>query len=71
MGELKGEFKMKDATAAIYSQGGDPCIIDFNFEGKNITLKEKGSCGNRRGMQCFFDDTFTKKQETKPAKKRK
>ncbi len=71
VGELKGEFKMKDATTAAYNQGGDPCIIDFSFEGNDITLKEKGSCGNRRGMQCFFDDTFTKKKEPKAAKKRK
>lgn len=71
VGELKGEFKMKDATTAAYNQGGDPCVIDFSFEGNDITLKEKGSCGNRRGMQCFFDDTFTKKKEPKSAKKRK
>lgn len=71
VGELKGEFKMKDASTAVYNQGGDPCVIDFNFEGNDITLKEKGSCGNRRGMQCFFDDTFTKKKETKASKKKK
>jgi hypothetical protein len=65
IGELKGEFKMKDATTAVYNQGGDPCVINFSFEGNNITLKEKGSCGNRRGMQCFFDDTFTKKRKTR------
>jgi hypothetical protein len=71
VGELKGEFKMKDATTAVYNQGGDPCVIDFNFEGNDITLKEKGSCGNRRGMQCYFDDTFTKKKESNANKKKK
>lgn len=71
VGELKGEFKMKNANTAAYNQGGDPCVIDFSFEGNDITLKEKGSCGNRRGMQCFFDDTFTKKKDTKPSKKKK
>lgn len=71
IGELKGDFKMKDATTAVYNQGGDPCVIDFSFEGNDITLKEKGSCGNRRGMQCFFDDTFTKKKEVKASKKKK
>lgn len=71
VGELKGEFKMKDATTAVYNQGGDPCVIDFSFEGNDIALKEKGSCGNRRGMQCFFDDTFTKKKEVKASKKKK
>lgn len=70
VGELKGEFKMKDATTAAYNQGGDPCVVDFIFEGNNISLKEKGSCGNRRGMQCFFNDTFTKKKDPKIPKKK-
>ena len=68
VGELKGVMKMQNATTGMYNQGGDPCIIDFDFEGNEITLKEKGSCGNRRGMDCFFDDTFTKKKEAKKAK---
>jgi hypothetical protein len=69
-GELKGELKMKDATHAIYSEGGDPCVIDFYFEGNEVVVKEKGSCGNRRGMNCFFDDTYIKKKETKTQKKK-
>ena len=71
VGELKGDFKMKDATTAAYNQGGDPCVIDFTFNNNAITLKEKGSCGNRRGMACYFDDTFTKKKEGKAVKKKK
>lgn len=70
IGELKGDFKIKNATTAMYNLGGDPCVIDFTFNGNNITLKEKGSCGNRRGMDCFFDDTFTKKREPKAIKKK-
>ena len=68
-GELKGEFKMKDANTAIFSENGDPCKIDFHFEGTEITLKEQGSCGNHRGIKCFFDDTFVKKKEAHPKKK--
>ena len=64
-GELKGMMTMTDDNTGIYSQAGDPCIIDFNFEGNQITLKEKGSCGNRRGMECYFDDTFIKIKELK------
>jgi hypothetical protein len=71
IGELKGDFRMKNAITAVYNQGGDPCVIDFTFYGNNITLKEKGSCGNRRGMECFFDDTFTKKREPKAVKKKR
>lgn len=59
-GELKGEMKMKSTTKALYTANGDPCIIDFHFEGNEITIKEQGSCGNHRGIKCFFNDTFTK-----------
>ena len=69
-GELKGELKMKDATNAIFSENGDPCVIDFRFEGNEIILKEKGSCGNHRGIKCYFDDTFVKKKEPKSKKNR-
>jgi hypothetical protein len=63
-GELKGVLKFIDATHAIYNEGGDPCIIDFLLEGITISVKEKGSCGNRRGMNCFFNDSYERKKET-------
>jgi hypothetical protein len=69
-GELKGIMNMKTANTALYAEGGDPCVIDFTFDGNTITVKEKGSCGNRRGMQCLFDDTFTRKKEVKPPHKK-
>jgi hypothetical protein len=69
-GELKGEMKMKSANVAQFTQNGDPCIIDFNFEDRSITLKEQGSCGNHRGIKCFFNDTFIKKREPKGSKKK-
>ncbi|MDE3234655.1 MAG: hypothetical protein KGO81_01785 [Bacteroidota bacterium] len=70
IGELKGLMKLTSATTAIYSEGGDPCVIDFSFKGNEIHFKEKGSCGNRRGMQCFFNDTFVKKKEPKSSKRK-
>ena len=72
VGELKGILQMQNPTTGIYNQSGDPCVIDFIFNGNDVTLKEKGSCGNRRGMECFFDDHFTKKKEViKPVKNAK
>jgi len=70
-GELKGELKMKDATSGSYNQSGDACGIDFTFNGNEVSLKELGGCGNHRGMDCLFDDTFTRKKEVKPAVKKK
>lgn len=71
IGELKGDMKLKDATNAVYSVSGDPCIIDFVFKNNEITLKEQGSCGNRRGIECFFNDTFIKKKIGKTNKQAK
>ena len=70
IGELKGEFKLKTSGSAQYLQNGDPCIIDFKFEGAYVTVKEQGSCGNHRGIKCFFDDAYRKKREPKARKKR-
>ncbi len=69
-GELKGEMKMKNASTAQFTQNGDPCIIDFHFEDRQITIKEQGSCGNHRGIKCFFDDTYTRKKDPKPLKRK-
>lgn len=65
IGELKGEMKITSTNEAIYSFAGDPCIINFTFEGNSIIIKEQGSCGNRRGMDCMFEDEFAKKKEAK------
>lgn len=70
IGELKGEFKMKDLVTAQYRFNGDPCIIDFKFEGNQISLKEEGSCGNHRGIKCFFDDQFKRKKGSYPIKRK-
>lgn len=70
VGELKGELKLKNATTAKYLQNGDPCVIDFTFSGNYVNVKEQGSCGNHRGIKCFFDDAYRKKKEPKPKKKK-
>lgn len=71
IGELKGEMTMRDATHGYYKQSGDPCVIDFTFGTKNITVKEQGNCGNHRGIKCFFDDTYRKKKQESKKKENK
>ncbi len=71
IGELKGEMKFSNANTAQFKQNGDPCVVDFSFEGNEVTLKETGSCGNHRGIKCFFNDNFRKKKELKSPKKSK
>ncbi|CAN5516421.1 hypothetical protein BH10BAC2_BH10BAC2_41800 [soil metagenome] len=70
-GELKGLMTMRDATHGYFQESGDPCEIDFSFTTASIIVKERGNCGNHRGIKCFFNDTYRKKKEPKPAAKRK
>ncbi|MDB5230323.1 MAG: hypothetical protein JWN76_1128 [Chitinophagaceae bacterium] len=68
-GELKGDIDLATSNKGLYKVGGDPCIIDFNFGGNSVSVKEQGSCGNHRGIKCYFDDTYQKKKQLKPVKK--
>jgi len=61
IGELKGMMTMVSGSKAVFQQNGDPCVIDFTFENNRIQVKERGSCGNHRGMTCMFDDSYKKK----------
>ncbi|MFT4203215.1 MAG: hypothetical protein QM610_04815 [Chitinophagaceae bacterium] len=76
-GEIKGKLKIVSENHAIYQQGGDPCVIDFNFKDKKVHVKEEGNCANYRGSNVQFDDTFTKiaykdeKEEHNDKKKKK
>ena len=70
-GELRGMMKMVSEKAGIYQGEGDPCKLDFVFAANKVTVKETGSCGNYRGIKCFFNDTYTKKKEIKTSAKKK
>ena len=71
-GELKGVMAIVNETKAVFQQNGDPCVIDFTFKGSTVQVKERGSCGNHRGMTCMFDDSYKKKKEpAQPTKKGK
>lgn len=71
IGELKGQLKLTGANTGQFTANGDPCVIDFVFEGNMLKIKEGGSCGNHRGIKCFFDDSFRKKKEVRSMKKNK
>ncbi len=71
IGELKGTLTLSSPTAGQFTQNGDPCIIDFSFSGNTVRVKEQGTCGNHRGIKCFFDDSFTRKKPSKSKKKQK
>lgn len=64
-GELKGVFNMRDEVHGFYSETNDICVIDFTFERKRVKVKEQNNCGKHRGIQCYFNDTYTLKKESK------
>jgi hypothetical protein len=66
IGELKGELTMKDDKTGQYASTGDPCVINFKFSASKVEVKEEGSCGNHRGIKCFFNDSYNKKKEARP-----
>ena len=69
-GELKGEMNMVEKNKTVYHETGDPCVIDFTFSNSNVYVKEEGSCGNHRGIKCYFDDTYDKKKTLKDDEKK-
>lgn len=71
IGELKGELNMVAPNKGIYQQMGDACVIEFNFIGKQLTVKETGSCGNYRGITCYIDDRYVMKAKSSSRKKSK
>jgi hypothetical protein len=68
IGELKGEVELIQPALARYTASGDPCSLEFKFDGKKVTLTELSGCGNHRGIRCFFNDSYPKKL-VKPKKK--
>lgn len=64
-GEIKATLLMTSSSQAVYRQGGDPCELNFQFKGNSIVIKEGGGCGSRRGLDCSFDGTYTRKKNAK------
>ena len=64
-GELKGEAMLRSSTMAEYREGGDPCILKFNFTSSSVTVTEE-SCGSRRGLNCSFDGRFQRRKYIQP-----
>lgn len=70
-GELRGRLKMLSDKTGTYSNTGDPCNLNFTFSPKEVIVKETGSCGNYRGIKCFFNHTYTKEKQTTTKTKKK
>ncbi len=62
-GELKGEARFVSSNVARYIANGDPCSLEFNFNEKNVRMKELEGCGNHRDIRCFFEGAYAKQKE--------
>ncbi len=60
-GEVKGEMNMVNQNTGHYSEASGPCSLTFTFT-KNAVAVTEENCGNKRGLDCLFDDTFKKKK---------
>jgi hypothetical protein len=70
-GELRGEANLTSPDVAVYRESGDPCVLEFNFTAKTVSMKEVQGCGNYRDIKCFFDGTYVRKKEKPKATKKK
>ena len=64
-GELKGDAFFIKPNIAQFHQAGDPCALELNFSGNKVSLREAQGCGNHRGIRCFFEGTYWKKETKK------
>ncbi|MGC4036967.1 MAG: hypothetical protein QM764_13500 [Chitinophagaceae bacterium] len=64
--ELKGEASLSAPNTAVYRAGGDPCVLQLNFSGTSVSLKEIEACGSHHGLRCLFEGSYPKKKEAKP-----
>jgi hypothetical protein len=72
-GELKGDAKIIAPGKAIYRQAGDQCVLQLNFSGNTVNMKEEEGCGSHRDIKCFFEGSFIKKpppRSARPVKKK-
>lgn len=65
-GELKGEATLHGAKSAMFRAIGNPCVLELNFSGNQVSMKELEACGSYRDIKCFFEGSFIKKKEPKP-----
>ena len=69
-GELKGEAAISGTKKALFRATGNPCILEFNFSGNTVSIKEDEACGSYRDIKCFFEGSYSKKAAAQPKKKK-
>lgn len=58
-GRLRGDMTEVKPRVYHYNNADDHCIIEFNFSGKSLMVKELEACGNHRGVKCSFNGRYS------------
>lgn len=69
-GDVKGVAEVTGTDKARFTERVGTCGIEFKFSDNRVTLREVGGCGAYRGMNCFFDGSYTRKKLPKGKKKK-
>lgn len=67
-GELKGNATINGAKTALFRANGNPCVLEFSFQGNSVSMREVEACGSYRDITCFFEGSYQRKKEPKPKK---
>ena len=70
IGELKGEGERTGKNTGIYQDRNSPCVIEFQFSPKSVSIKEINGCGSYRDIACTFEGRYPKVKKmhySKPA----
>jgi len=59
-GSLRGDMTQVKPRVYQYNKADDHCLLEFNFNGKTLQVRELEACGNHRGVRCSFDGRFKK-----------
>ena len=57
IGELKGEADWVNKYLAVFRDSKSPCVIEFKFDGKSVSVRETTGCGSYRDIKCIFPIT--------------
>ena len=60
IGELKGEAEWVNKQLAVFRDSKSPCVIEFRFSPKSVSIRETTGCGSYRDMNCIFEGSFPK-----------
>jgi hypothetical protein len=69
-GDVKGVAEITGENKIRFTERVGTCGIEFKFSDNRVTLREVGGCGAYRGMNCFFDGSYTRKKLPQRKKKK-